>query len=151
MKKILFVIILTGFAFRLQAAVKLKNITIKNDTATIVTNPKIAELNEKLLKLKSDSTEYQNKIPADQQKLQDALSKSHDSQIESKKASDKAVGGSVSDAKRAEKAASQASDDTKEANDAQKQLDRDQKKIKSLTKDIIKLQKKIMDLQMKGQ
>jgi len=139
-----------GFAFHSQAAVKPNNAIMKNDTAKIVTNPKVAELNDKLLKLKSDSTEYQNKIPADQQKLQDALSKSHDSQEESKKASNKAVGGSVSDAKKAEKAASQASDDTKDANDAQKQLDKDQKKVKSLTKDIIKLQKKISDLEAAG-
>jgi len=146
MKKILFVLILAGFAFHAKAMVKPAANAIKNDTTKVVNDPKVAKLNDKLLKLKTDSAEYQNKIPADQKNLQDALSKSHDSQLESKKASDKAVGGSVSDAKRAEKAASQASDDTKDANKAQKQLDHDQDKLKSITKDIIKLQKKINDL-----
>ena len=150
MKKIFFVLMLIGFAFHSQAAVKAATGTIKNDTAKIVNDPKVAKLNDKLLKLKTDSAEYQNKIPADQKNLQDALSKAHDSQEESKKASNKAVGGSVSDAKKAEKAASQASDDTKDANDAQKQLDKDQKKVKSITKDIEKLQKKINDLQTAG-
>ena len=150
MKKILFAIMSLGFALHSHAEVKLNNAIIKNDTASIVTNPKVAELNDKLLKLKSDSTEYQNKIPVDQQKLKDALSKSHDSQEESKKASNNAVGGSVSDAKKAERAASQASDDTKDANEAQKQLEHDQKKVKSISKDIEKLQKKIIDLQIKG-
>lgn len=150
MKKIFFVLMLIGFAFHSQAAVKPANGAIKNDTAKIISDPKVAKLNEKLLKLKTDSAEYQNKIPADQKNLQDALSKAHDSQEESKKASNKAVGGSVSDAKKAEKAASQASDDTNDANDAQKQLDKDQKKVKSITKDIEKLQKKINDLQTAG-
>ena len=149
MKKIFFVLMLIGFAFHSQAAVKLNTGAI-NDTAKIVNDPKVAKFNEKLLKLKTDSAEYQNKIPADQKNLQDALSKSHDSQEESKKASNNAVGGSVGDAKKAEKAASQASDDTKDANDAQKQLDKDQKKVKGITKDIEKLQKKINDLQTAG-
>lgn len=146
MKKIFFALMLIGFAFHSQAAVK----PATDDTAKIITDPKVAKLNEKLLKLKTDSADYQNKIPTDQKNLQDALSKAHDSQEESKKASNNAVGGSVSDAKKAEKAASQASDDTKDANEAKKQLEYDQKKVKSISKDIEKLQKKIIDLQAKG-
>ena len=48
MKKILFFLILAGFAVHAKAATQ----AIKNDTAKVVTDPKLTEYNTKLLKLK---------------------------------------------------------------------------------------------------
>jgi len=145
MKKIILLLIVGSCAFSLQAATRVDAGAAGTDSAKIAR--KIKDLNEDLANLKSQLAEVQKKIPIDSVNLENLLSKSHDAQLDSKKAAKDAVGGDVGDAKKAEKEAKRAADATDDAHDAQSLLDDDRKTLKKLNKRIEKTQEKLNKLQ----
>lgn len=146
MKKLIFIMALSIYSFRSQAApvIKYNNTTI--DTAKI--NKQIKKLNLKLEDLDTKLTETRNQIPVDSVLVVSTAAKAHDAQVKSKKRSSQAVDGDMDDVKLAQKQAKIAASQTSDATDAAKQLEKHRKKVKDLQKDILKVQKELNELQL---
>ncbi len=146
MKKLIFILAISIYSFRSQAApvIKYNNTTV--DSAKI--NKQIKKLNLKLEDLNTQLTETRNQIPVDSVLAANTAAKAHDALLKSKKRSSQAVDGDLDDVKLAQKQAKIAADQSSEADDAAKQLKKCRKKLQGLQKDILKIQKKLDKLQL---